>query len=241
MTEAEWLSCTAPRPMLRFLRGQLSDRKLRLFAVACCRLVWHLMTEEPSRRAVEAAERLADGQTSQEGLATAYRLASAASDLPREPRPPALEHAAGFASSAALFAAATDAAFPYREEGAHWDEDNGLWSCARDAADCAARAAAWAGRAGADFTATLDSASHVLRDLVGNPFRLMHLQPEWRTTDVQGLAQAVYEERAFDRLPVLGDALEEAGCDGAVILSHCREAGAHVRGCWVVDLLLGKK
>jgi hypothetical protein len=54
------------------------------------------------------------------------------------------------------------------------------------------------------------------------------------------LAQAIDDERAFDRLPILADALEDAGCTDADLLNHCRGPGLHVMGCWVVDMLLGK-
>ena len=63
----------------------------------------------------------------------------------------------------------------------------------------------------------------------------------WRTSTVVALARGIYEERAFDRLPMLADALEEAGCEDADMLAHCRRSGPHVLGCWVVDLVLGKK
>jgi hypothetical protein len=79
-----------------------------------------------------------------------------------------------------------------------------------------------------------------VRDIFGNPFRPITLDPSWLTATVTSLAQAIYEERAFDRLPVLADALEDAGCANAEILSHCRQPGEHVRGCWVVDLILSK-
>jgi hypothetical protein len=72
------------------------------------------------------------------------------------------------------------------------------------------------------------------------PFNLS-LNPCWLTLTVRQLAQAIYDDRAFDRLPILADALEDAGCDNADILNHCRQPGEHVRGCWVVDLLLGKE
>jgi hypothetical protein len=80
-----------------------------------------------------------------------------------------------------------------------------------------------------------------LRDIFGNPFRPVTLDPAWATTTVKHLAQAIYTDPAFDRLPILADALEEAGCTDADILNHCRGPGPHVRGCWVVDLLLGKE
>ncbi|MBL8799437.1 MAG: hypothetical protein JNM56_36485 [Planctomycetia bacterium] len=80
----------------------------------------------------------------------------------------------------------------------------------------------------------------LLRDIVGNPFRPVEFQSAWRTETAVSLAQAIYDERAFDRLPILGDALEDAGCDNMDILNHCREPGEHARGCWPLDLLLRK-
>jgi hypothetical protein len=80
----------------------------------------------------------------------------------------------------------------------------------------------------------------IVRDIVGNPFRSVAVDPAWRTETVVALAGGIYAERAFDRMPILADALEEAGCDSADILTHCRGDGPHVRGCWVVDLVLGK-
>lgn len=81
----------------------------------------------------------------------------------------------------------------------------------------------------------------ILRDIIGNPFRPVTFDPAWQTSTVTALAQAIYEEQAFDRLPILADALEDAGCTTADILGHCRGDGEHVRGCWVVDLVLGKE
>jgi hypothetical protein len=80
----------------------------------------------------------------------------------------------------------------------------------------------------------------LIRDIIANPFHPITVNPSWLTRTVVGLAQAIYTDRAFDRLPILADALEEAGCTDADILAHCRGPGPHVRGCWVVDLILGK-
>ncbi|MBL8795674.1 MAG: hypothetical protein JNM56_17345 [Planctomycetia bacterium] len=79
------------------------------------------------------------------------------------------------------------------------------------------------------------------RCVIGNPFRPLTFAPQWRTDNVLGLAQAIYEDRAFDRLPILADALEDAGCDSADLLNHCRGQGPHARGCFVVDLILGRE
>jgi hypothetical protein len=66
------------------------------------------------------------------------------------------------------------------------------------------------------------------------------LNPAWLTPNVLALATGIYADNAFDRMPILADALEEAGCDNTYVLGHCRGSWTHVRGCWVVDLLLGK-
>jgi hypothetical protein len=85
---------------------------------------------------------------------------------------------------------------------------------------------------------------NLLRDVTGNPFRPTSVIPTWLVWNdgtVVNLALGIYDDRDFDHLPILGDALEDAGCDNADILAHCRSAGEHVRGCWVIDLLLGKE
>jgi hypothetical protein len=81
----------------------------------------------------------------------------------------------------------------------------------------------------------------MLRDIFGNTFRPITFNPTWLTPNVVQLAQSIYNDRAFDRLPVMADALVQAGCDNDEILAHCRGPGPHVRGCWVIDLMLGKK
>lgn len=83
--------------------------------------------------------------------------------------------------------------------------------------------------------------SAFLRDIFGNPFRPTTLDQSWLTSTVTALAHAIYQERAFDRLPILADALEDAGCTNQEILAHCRGPGPHARGCWAVDLLLKKE
>src|SRR5262249_45593902 len=84
-------------------------------------------------------------------------------------------------------------------------------------------------------------AARFLRDIVGNPFRPVTLDPEWLTSTFFAIARGMYEPRNFTPMPILADALQDAGCDSEDILDHCRQPGEHVRGCWVVDLILGKK
>jgi hypothetical protein len=84
----------------------------------------------------------------------------------------------------------------------------------------------------------------LVRDIFGNPFRPSPPLPAavlaWNDGTVKRIAEGIYEERAFDRLPILADALLDAGCDDDELMGHCRSEGPHVRGCWAVDLLLGK-
>jgi hypothetical protein len=79
----------------------------------------------------------------------------------------------------------------------------------------------------------------LLREIFGNPFQPPRVAP-WQTATVMSIAEGIYHEEAFDRLPILGDALEDAGCTHPDVLDHCRQKGDHVKGCWVVDLLVGK-
>jgi len=81
----------------------------------------------------------------------------------------------------------------------------------------------------------------LLRCVFGNSFRPITLDPSWLSSTVTQLAESIYQERAFDRLPILADALTDAGCNQEDILNHCRSGGEHCRGCWVVDAVLGKE
>jgi hypothetical protein len=82
----------------------------------------------------------------------------------------------------------------------------------------------------------------LLRDLIPQPFarKRVRISTKWQTSTVLSLAQTIYDQRQFESMPILGDALEDSGCNNAEILTHCRQPGEHVRGCWVVDLILEK-
>jgi hypothetical protein len=249
MTEEQWMTAADPKPMLQFLRskGETSGRKFRLFAVGCCRHIWHLLEDEKSRRAVERAEQYADGGIGLERLVAAYQEADSTLD---NSTTTVLGKALALASTAALYAAATEAACL---GGVRWElETPDPAYYAFLAAHHVARAAAEAGRAGQDMIATQAAESLLLRDLFGPlPFRSVSIDPSllrWHDGIVVRLAQAAYENRQLpagtlepERLMVLADALEEAGCQDQEGLAHLREQGtAHVRGCWTLDLLLGK-
>jgi hypothetical protein len=103
------------------------------------------------------------------------------------------------------------------------------------------RAAQWVAAATHDVPAEWRAQGDLFRDIFGNPFRSVTFDPEWRTSTAVALARQMYESRDFGAMPILADALQDAGCDTDDILSHCRGPGPHVRGCWVVDLVLGKE
>jgi hypothetical protein len=205
MTEEEWLGCMFPRRMLEFLRDRVTDRKLRLFTVGCCR---HLEVEIPDQRswdAVHVAEWYADGNGTEQDLEAARRDAEASG---MHGCPAAIHATTSHAWEGAF--QVTDVMY-----GLGWDwYDEGNES---------------------------DHQAKLLHDIFGNPFRPVAFASEWRTLTVLGLAQTIYEDRVFERMPILGDALEDAGCTNAEILRHCREPGEHVRGCWLLDLILGKE
>jgi len=218
MTEEEWLNCTDPQPMLEFLEGRASDRKLRLFAVACCRRIWHLLTDERSRRAVETAERFAEGQANRQELAASCAAADMAHfEAPRNSNFRSLD-APPNAAEIDLSCAAADAA-----------------ACTADAIEIAAKG---------DKSAKEQECQHqatILGCIIGNPFHPVTLDLSWLTPTVKALAQTIYTDRTFDQMPLLADELEKAGCANQEILAHFRGPGPHVRGCCVVDMVLGKE
>ena len=94
----------------------------------------------------------------------------------------------------------------------------------------------------ASYLSEAENFYSIVLDTLGNPFRPVAVAPEWRTDTAVTLARGVYQSRDFGAMPILADALPDAGCDNANILNHCRDVNqVHVRGCWVVDLVLGKE
>jgi hypothetical protein len=219
MTEEQWLGCTFPARQLDHLarHGGPAGRKLRLLACAALRLRWPRLADR-LRAAVETAERFADGLASPDDLFRART--SAAAEAGRMSR--SFWFGDEETSQDVWYAVATHpASQSLGEVVAHYTWVN---SSLRSVFALRSQRA----EAG------------LVRDLFGNPFRPVSLDPSWRTSNVVALAGGIYADRAFDRLPILADALQDAGCDNSDILNHCRGPGPHVRGCWVVDLVLGK-
>ncbi len=208
------------------------------------RQAWHLLSDERSRGAVEVAERYADGAADLAALGAAQAAAADqggawATCTPTAPRCRCgAEMVLRQGPRDLFFGCAT---YP-RCRGVRLS----LYTAAGAAARAAASAVGPSGSAGwrAAHDAEPGQQCRLLRDLFGPlPFRAVRIDPAWLVWNggtVKRFAEGVYGERAFDRLPVLGDALEEAGCTDADILGHLSGLGPHVRGCWAVDLLLRK-
>jgi hypothetical protein len=254
MDEAEWLASNDPMPMLGFLEGKASDRKLRLFAAACCRRIWPWVAKasrdwpDAGPNAVDAVERFADGQAGEEELQAAQEAAGHAAEAAVR----GVEWRAGATAAAAAaagrksrwgpvltpFAAAREAA-----GNAAWVETIVQWTRALEAMPEGDVPPA------ADHESPRMAQAALLRDLFASPFRPPVIDSVWLSGNdgtVAKLAQAIYQERSLPagtldpaRLAVLSDALEDAGCGEQAILDHLRSPGPHVRGCWVVDSLLG--
>jgi hypothetical protein len=225
MTEAEWLKCADPSDMKYFLSecGPVNDRKMRLFGCGCVRTIWSDFPNDALRHAFQTSERYADGLASQGELNQARDMANTTYEGVGD-------IVADHSAIVVIALCEPTASFP---------------GGAGSSAGLAAVAAELAVDRGEDWGEAFDRANHLyahfFRCAFGNPFHPVKVDPRWRTETVVALATGIYAERAFDRMPILADALEDAGCDNADILAHCRGDGPHVRGCWVVDLLLGKE
>jgi hypothetical protein len=262
MTESEWLgevdpwdmqAWYSPWIMLKFLREckrvrcKVTDRKLRLFACACCYRMWDLIEDERCREAVRVTERFQDGAATKKAFKAAairaYEPYTEAIQVPEVERDWGAQvaahvtqavhfltrmdmdvtHVVGITSGVIAHAERAEMGLP--PPSVYWrglapplpsprGDEEIRWQCA------------------------------ALRDIF-TPFRKPPaVDPawlRWNDSTVPKLAQAIYEERRFGDLPILADALEEAGCTDAGILDHFRRPGEHVRGCWALDLILGKE
>ena len=233
MTEEDWISLADPQPMLAYLRGSASDRKLRLFAVACCRSLGEELPGPHFHDAISLAEQFADGEASGDRLFNPWDLVSHPEKLPSQCQRSIAQ---------AIHWTARMAQPAYESWTRDEPFDLPLWAerVSRSLIDAAQGddrvRTSYALRA-AERCAQAD----LIRDIFGNPLQPETIDPRWLTTNVVDLSRLIYSERLFDRMPILSDALMDAGCDAEAILQHCRSGLPHTRGCWVVDLLTGKK
>jgi len=228
MTEAEWLAeCSVQRPLLRVMaRG--SNRKLRLLACSACDRVREYLINPNSLAALDTLLSCPAWELGAESVDRAFRLAQEGAESIRED---ASEQRWYYLYEAAAIAIGLGTGPKLAE-----CLDSVLSSCRR-AKGLAAPVSGEAEVVEAEEVHQL----HLLRDIFGNPFRPGTIYRAWLTTTVTTLASQVYESRDFGAMPILADALQDAGCTSDDILTHCRGDGPHVRGCWVVDLVLDKE
>jgi hypothetical protein len=269
MTEADWWAATNPETLIDwlFFDARAADRKLRLFSVTCCERVRHLITDPRILTALDLTEAFADERTDAATLAAAAAIGWRKFYVERVWPSRAVENA----ENVCLHAAGPSVRDRNRDEYerddnvpdagtvSHWvvrsiGLDHPSDECLDPRAELDRRVRLFRDIFGSStvtdhpskgyLAAKAELARHVrlLHDIFGPlPFRDVPLNSDWLTSTVLALARGIYGEKAFDRMPILADALQDAGCDNDEMLSHCRREGwEHVRGCWVLDLLLGR-
>jgi len=229
MSEAEWRTSSNVPEMLGWLAwGMQPARKWNLFSLACIEPIRSHLSDPRLTAALDVLAKHAEGECDFQELLNASQNADAAMeailDDPSEQRWFYIQLAA---AEAVAFAT----------NPVNMEDDFAV------PARCAT-VLAWSAEPKYEATVRQQANSqHValVHEIFGNPFRPVELDPLWLTFDVQTLASGIYDAQAFDRMPILADALQDADCDNSDVLSHCRDLHAgHVRGCWVLDLLLRK-
>lgn len=244
MTETEWFASTEPGRMLDFLQVKASDRKLRLFASACCRRVWHQLDGDVLRPAVEVIERYAEGLATTDEL-NVVRRAAHAQGKKFEKLCAWRRNARGTSPEADFYQTESELAVLVENASKVDDYIGGLLiysTLCKLRADVEIQSGQsqhdyeeWDRLCAADRAKLAD----LLRCMY-SPFASL-LNSHWLTTAVLSMARGIHADRAFEKLPALADALVEAGCNDKRILDHCRSEGPHIRGCWVVDSVIGRK
>jgi len=219
VTEIEWMTSQDPVSMLRFVKSIMpSERKTRLFNFAICRHFWEHLPEASKAILLESearADSLAERSTDETDLCHQANDVVTLFDrqYPAKQFPSREVRIQRDSAAAACYAVMPNELFG--AAGYFWEID----------------------------PATMELHPIIIRDVFGNHFRPTSLDPSWITGNdgtILKLAEDIYAELEFRRLPELADALEHAGCQNSNLLDHCRQTIEHVRGCWAVDLILGK-
>jgi hypothetical protein len=226
MTEAEWQACVDAEQMVAALPAATPPRRLHLLCAACCARVAPLLVDARSRGALETLVRYADGAATDDDLRGASESALGAFDDLCDAAGDRYHQDPAATAAWAVWTAATS----------EWDSLAGGDTLAGIAQGVLAQSAA----AATDSADEGAAQAGLIRDICGSPFHPVTVDPEWFTPTVVSLARQMYDTRDFSQMPILADALQDAGCDNADVLDHCRGDGPHVRGCWVVDRVLGK-
>lgn len=229
MTQHKWLTSTHLRALMVLARDQIDERRLRLFACACCRNVWNRFIDPHTVGIVALAEEFADGKVSEAAFARVRERANAA--VVRAEQAPGTPTYLIHVARAAARACTDDI------------NTGGMAACLaalHAVADFPATGGLYPEDLPPECREEMATQADLFRDIFGpDPASSRgDIDPAWLTSDVRALAQSIYANRDFGAMPILADALQDAGCDDDDILTHCREAPVHARGCWVVEMLL---
>jgi hypothetical protein len=229
--EQTWVNATRCSDLLA-VRADISDRKMRLFAVECCRAIAHLLTDwqDEALRRIEAIAESSKPWWPCSGIRELDNLAH------RRRRWSAWSWSSEWARVESAVAAARWAIL----DAAQWPEVKATAPAVlANVVDAIVRSAGDEELRSEDMHQLRFAG--LLREIAGNPFALATFDPAWRTTTATQLARYAYDTRDFSVLPILADALQDAGCDDEDLLGHLRDRGTtHVRGCWALDFVLGK-
>jgi hypothetical protein len=228
----EWFGVSGEE-YVPFVRRWPSARKWLLLGCGCLRRVWSVLPDACCREVVELAERYADGEPVRDRLAALAPRCQAVEKAEwrqREAEGFGWEAPFGVRGGRARAAGALCHVHPAEFDSYYFAQNIAQ----------AIHGTVW-GEGGGDDVAGVQEVRDFLRDIFGVAAWNASVDPACLTSTVVSLAEGIYVGRAFDRLPILADALQDAGCDNADILDHCRGSGTHVRGCWVVDMVLGKE
>jgi hypothetical protein len=243
MTESDWLGCPSTRRLLGLLPLPLDARRGRLLACGICRQFDRFPEDDPLQDALDAAEAFADGQLSAKQRNTVQRRAFQFSTPLLQRSMDLMTQFQQTHDQATRTDLAERAALAARQATAA----RLIAACAADDFDAVFTGVNGAGAEGAMLSRSsemlIEGHPEIVRDVVGNPFRRPAIDPlwlMWRDGFIAGLAASIYEDQRFDEMPILGDALEDAGCSDRTLLAHCHDDAPHVRGCWVLDRLLGR-
>ncbi len=233
---------------------QMSTRKHRLFACACCRRFWHLIRDPRSHESVRVAELYADGQATRKMLSRVHKEAEIAQlewtgrlmrgmDADFGPDEPVLTEPKLIARKQRLWflpirTAKYASAWEIRGSSTREVSWCSVLIFVPDARDWDRVEAEAGDEAKMSLASEVKTQMAHLRDVFASH---RPIDSRWLTSTVIDLARTIYDERAFDRMPILADALMDAGCDSPEIIAHCRQSGEHIRGCWVLDSVLGKE
>lgn len=212
MTEAEWLKCEDVEKMLDYLREKATPRKLRLFAFHCCRPLVPLLKSKEAKDGLEVLEKFVEGKAHRNALS---RVCGRINQKREKEYTRAIQSKQWETHTCYLM----------------------LMSACQQKVDEGARTLFLQGKFHPTGYLTVQTMTTFFRDIFGNPFRPTTVDLKCLTPTVNQLALAIYDDRSFDRLPILADLLQEAGCDQEEALQHLRSGSEHVRGCWALDLV----